>query len=211
MMRERFGIFVLFALTAGCSRTSQVSARADASTATEPVDAMAAPSATADVPPTPHVPVTLVPTRFDRAKLTFDGLADVTPAVTRWDVGGIFEQHRPLGSSDESLHISVQARPNETLDTFEEQTSFVFSPRMSTTVCGLPAEMVRGTRAAKDIECVIVADGPNHPAYFPPASIVVVAFSRPPLHTLFSIEVSASRPEDYAQDVDRILASIRCD
>lgn len=77
-------------------------------------------------------------------------------------------------------------------------------------MCGSRAEIVRGRRAEREYTRAYVVDGPNHPAYFPSAAVVAIAFSQPPLRTVLSVEISAANPDDYTAQAEAIIASIRC-
>lgn len=167
-------------------------------------------------PPAPASPssgagVLLAPQRFERAKLAFDGLADVTPDLTSWDVGGVFFQGRRLATNDEALRLLVRAHGDETLDAFaRDHQGYRLAKPTPIQICGRRAEMIRATRAAQHIACVIVAGGHNHPAYIPPTEIVAVGFEHAQLRVVMTIEISAADPAFYKDLTSKILGSIRC-
>ena len=167
---------------------------------------------------TPHLPVVplrvpLSPRRFDLAKLHFDGLATGAPELIKWDVGGVFGQAERLAGEDERIGLLVRAHGDELLDGFERyhHDGWTRTTRVATKVCGRPAEIVRATRLAEDIACVIEIGGDNHPAYVPPTEVVAVGFEHAGLHIVFSIDVEAEQPEAYRALADSIIQSIRCD
>lgn len=160
----------------------------------------------------PRAEVTLEPQRFERAWLAFDGLSGVKPELHAWDVGGVFHQDRRLATGDERLEILVRAHGDETLAAFEsDHASYNLSTRSPLQICGRSAELVRATREAEHITCVMVEPpGQNHPAYNPPTEIAAVAFEHHHLGVVLTIQVAAAEPTAYRPLVDRIIASIRC-
>jgi hypothetical protein len=174
--------------------------------------AIPAASSAAPIAIAPPVAIALVPRRFERARLTFDGLAEIEPDLVNWDVGGVFQQARRLVGNEDRFEILVRAHGDETLAGFErDHSSATLSRRSSLQICGRNAEMVRATRPEQFIACVMVeAPGQNHPAYVPPSEDVAVAFEHDKLGVVLSIEITAADPAAYRPVVDRILASIRC-
>ncbi len=156
--------------------------------------------------------VALAPQRFERAKLGFDGLADVKPELVAWDVGGVFYQGRRLATGDEVVKIVVRAHGDEALAGFErDHARDTLSARSPLQICGRSAELCRATRAEEHIACVMVA----------PQGRITRRISRPPrlrrslfehdhLGVVMTIEVAAAEPAAYRPLIDRIIASIRC-
>lgn len=167
--------------------------------------------AAARAPQRIHAAVALAPQRFERAKLAFDGLADVTPELTSWDVGGVFFQGRRLATNDEAISLLFRAHGDETLDDFaRDHQGYTIAARTPIQICGRRAEMMRATRAEQHIACVIVKDGNNHPAYIPPTEIVAVGFKHAQLSVVMTLEIRAADPALYKDLRDQILRSIRC-
>lgn len=182
-----------------------------------PSAALAIPSAIPSPAPAPAAApkladVPLAPQRFERAKLAFDGLADIKPDLTSWDVGGVFSQGRYLATHDEVFKILVRAHGDETLASFErDHQRDTLSARSPLQICGRSAELVRATHAEEHIACVMVAPpGHNHPAYIPPGEITAVAFEHDHLGVVLTVTIEAADPSAYRPLVDRVIASIRC-
>lgn len=167
--------------------------------------------ASARAPQQTHTAVALAPQRFERAKLAFDGLADVTPELTSWDVGGVFFQGRRLATNDEAIRLLLRAHGDESLDDFaRDHQGYTIAERTPIQICGRRAEMIRATRAEQHIACVIVKDANNHPAYIPPTEIVAVGFKHAQLGVVMTLEIRAADPALYKDLRDKILKSIRC-
>lgn len=178
-----------------------------------PVKLPAASAVSASAPGSPPTgaAVALAPQRFERAKLAFDGLADVTPDLTSWDVGGVFFQGRRLATNDEIMRLQVRAHGDETLGDFaRDHQGYTVVKQNPIQICGRRAEMILATRAEQHIACVIVKGGNNHPAYIPPTEIVAVGFQHAQLRIVMTLEISAANPASYKDLRNKILGSIRC-
>jgi len=155
--------------------------------------------------------VALAPQRFERARLAFAGLADVTPERTSWDVGGVFFQGRRLATNDEAISLLFRAHGDESLDDFaRDHQGYTIAARTSIQICGRRAEMIHATRAEQHIACVIAKDGTNHPAYIPPTEISAVGFKHAQLGVVMTLEIRAADPAVYKELRDQIIRSIRC-
>lgn len=157
----------------------------------------------------PPQELALVAQNFEAARLSFDGIAAVPVQITRWDVGGVFQQGAAKG--EERFEILVRAHGDESLTSFErDHSGYSVLDRTHPIVCGKAAKMLRARRAEQNIACVITATGSNHPARIPETEIIALELEHAGLHVVFTVEIAGDQPAHLRQLAQEVIRSIRC-
>ncbi len=173
------------------------------------IDAPAGRAPVVDVPPAASVELPWVPQLWPDLGLGVATFASVPVARARWSPGGTVAQDATRGT-DERFGWRIRTGPGESLDGFRaDHQGWDFAGERRVEICGRQARLVRATRAAQDLVCVMTATG-NHPAWIPPQRAVAIQLVHRELPVVITFEVESAHAEAWDRAEAEFLASVRC-